>query len=186
MSNIIMVKNKYDKIVALPPTHDTSMEQTIENILLKLGVSYEKQFYFDETRLRKIKYDFALMLNSKPILFIECDGESHYDPNFFLAMGNRSERNMAHVTKSILSDAVKTKLANERGIPILRINNTHDKCIQELIMSYVSVFVDDNMDTTREIQMLNMFEKYGFTFPYVAPAEPSKKVVERLKDMNLM
>ena len=184
MSNIIMVKNKYDKIVALPPTHDTSMEQMVEDILLKLGIFYEKQFYFDETGFRRIKYDFALMSNSKPVLFIECDGESHYDPNFFLAMGNRPERNMAHVTKSILSDAVKTKLANDRGIPILRVNNTHDKCIQELIMSYVSVFVDDNIDATREIQMLNMFEKYGFTFPYVAPAEPSKKVAERLKNMD--
>ena len=129
--DIKIVKNKYGKVIFLPPTHDTAIERKTEEILLELGATYEKQFAFDESGLRRIKFDFALMKNAIPALFIECDGESHYSPEYYLSMGNRSERNMAHVTKTLLSDATKDRLANEKGIPLLRINSTHKEIIQE-------------------------------------------------------
>lgn len=180
------VINKYDKVISLPPTHDTAIEKTVEDILLDLGVPYAKQFFFDETGLRKTKYDFAILKDSKPVLFIECDGEPHYDPVFYMSVGNRPERNMAHVTKAILADAYKTKLAVQKRIPLLRVTKIYEKCVRELIMSYISVIVDNNTCDVAEIRMLNMFEKYGFTFPYIPPAEPSKKVAEHLHSINII
>lgn len=171
----IDVTNKYGKKVRLPESSDTKAERDIAKVLDAIGVSYTKQFYFDEKGLRNKKYDFAVMNGDDIVFLIEFDGPCHYDPKFYTESGNREERAICHVTRRMISDAEKDKLAFSKGIPILRIYYPQLKTLRELILSYVWVFIDGNRESAKEISMVNMFDKYGWTFDYVQPSEPGKK-----------
>ena len=75
----LTTKNKYGQTVTLPPQSDTKGMQQIAAILEENGISYEKEFCFDETGFRRMKFDFAVMRDGKPKLLIEYDGRVHYE-----------------------------------------------------------------------------------------------------------
>ena len=167
--------NKYGKEINLPKTFDTKGEQLVELILKGLGVDYRKQFYFDETGLRRLKYDVAVFDKTGSVkLFIEYDGTEHYDPQFYEAMGTRKCRCKMHVVKSALGDARKMQVAMEKGIPILRIYDWQKPMLRDIIASYVYTSVDGREDISREISAVKMLDKYGWDFEYVKPSEPSR------------
>lgn len=176
------VVNKYDIEICLPGGKDTRPEKLLESTLKELGLKYQMQFFFDETGLRKKKYDAAVFgSDDKPALLIEYDGAEHYDARFFLNMGNRPERNKAHVVKVNLGDAEKAKIALEKGIPLLRINSLQEQNIRDLILSYVWTFVDKKNEQVKEISMVKMLDTYGWDFDYVQPSSLTKAEENFLK-----
>lgn len=178
--------NKYGIEINLPGRKDTRPERLIETILHELGLNYQMQFYFDETGLRRKKFDAAVLgSDGKPSLLIEYDGAEHYDEEFFKDLGNRPERNKAHVVKVNLGDAEKAKIALEKGIPLLRINSLQEQNIRDLILSYVWTFVDNENEAAKEISMVKMLDKYGWDFDYVQPSELTKAEEQFLKDRGI-
>lgn len=180
------VTNKYGIEINLPGGKGTRPEKLIETILRELGLNYQMQFFFDETGLRRKKFDAAVFGSGiKPALLIEYDGAEHYDTEFFKDLGNRPERNKAHVVKVNLGDAEKARIALEKGIPLLRINSLQEQNIRDLILSYVWTFVDNKNETTKEISMVKMLDKYGWDFEYVQPSELTKAEEQFLKDRGI-
>lgn len=178
--------NKYGIEINLPGRSNTRPERLIEEVLKELGLKYQMQFFFDETGLRRKKFDAAVFgSNSRPALLIEYDGAEHYDEEFFKDLGNRPERNKAHVVKVNLGDAEKARIALEKGVPLLRINSLQEQNIRDLILSYVWTFVDNQNEITKEISMVKMLDRYGWDFDYVQPSELTKAEEQFLKDRGV-
>ena len=130
------VTNKYGIVVNLPGSQETKPEQKIQSILEELGVSYQMGFAFDETGLRKRKFDAAIFRHTGDIAFlIEYDGAEHYDPEWYKSLGNRQCRNKVHVVRTHLADAEKCRIAAEKGISLLRLNALYDNCMKDVIIS---------------------------------------------------
>lgn len=169
------VINKYGKKVFLPDCADTKPEKEIASFLDEIGVAYKTQFFFDEKGLRSKKYDIAVMNADEVAFLIEFDGPCHYDPNFYIESGNREERAICHVVRRMIADAEKDKIALSKGVTVLRTSYLQLEVLKELILSYIWVFVDGDKESAKEISMVNMFDKYGWTFDYVQPSSLSKE-----------
>ncbi len=176
MSTVKTVINKYGKIVHLPDTKNTFLENEVEHVLEELGVDYQKQYSFDEKGIRRYKYDFAVMDNGLPKLLIEADGEPHYSPDFFRSTGVRDCRCDAHVVKTMMSDANKDRIAAQKNIPLLRIRKEHLDNLRRLLISYIAITVDGiSYSDCPEAAMVMAMDKYGWDFEYVYPSELSRK-----------
>lgn len=181
------VTNKYNKKVFLPDHSGTDAENKIEEILKDLGVSYVKQFFFDETGLRQTKYDFAVLSKEgSPALLIEVDGPAHYSEMFYLETGVRPERIKAHVVKRCLGDAEKDFLAYQKGLFVLRVTSLYGEHVRDLIVSYIWKFVDKEAKETLEVAMFKMQERYGWDFDYVIPSSLSKAEKAFLEEKGLI
>lgn len=174
--------NKYGQSVSLPAKDDTQLERLVANMLDEIGVEYDRQFAFDETRLRAKKYDFAVKDNNHIAFLIECDGAPHYKEEFYVSCGNRECRAKAHLVKRHLGDAEKDAIALRHGLPLLRINDQHSDIVRDLILSYVWEFIDQANEKTKEISMVKMLDKYGWDFEYIEPSDQTKAEREFLKD----
>ena len=181
-----VVVNKYGKEVLLSPTKGTKPELRIASILDELSIPYETDYRFDESGLRSSHFDVAVFSSTdgKLAFLIEYDGPTHYDEKMFLFLGNRPERNKAHIVKANLADAEKAKIAWKKGIPMLRINKLYDDCLRDLIIAWVWKFIDCSKEKTNEISMIQMLDKYGWDFEYVPQSEPPKKVKAFLESRN--
>jgi hypothetical protein len=178
--------NKYGIEIRLPGGKDTRPERLIESTLRELGLNYQMQFFFDEAGLRRKKFDAAVFASDgEPALLIEYDGAEHYDADFFKSMGNRPERNKAHVVKVNLGDAEKARIALDKGIPLLRINSLQERSVRDLILSYVWTFIDNSNEQAKEISMVKMLDKYGWDFDYVQPSTLTKAEESFLKDRGV-
>lgn len=168
----------------LPPTSGTSLERATESILQSIDANYIAGFAFDETGLRRMKYDFAVMGFNGIAFLIECDGAPHYEESFYVSCGNRPCRAKAHLVQVHLGDAEKARIAASKGIPLLRINDQHKDILRDLIISWVWKFCDKESKDPREISMVKMLDKYGWDFDYVPPSEPTKAEAVFLAQRN--
>ncbi|QDP42977.1 homing endonuclease [Bacillus phage vB_BmeM-Goe8] len=104
-----------------------------ENLLA--DYTFQREYRVDYAPKRKGFYDFCITtLDKQNILaFIEYDGIQHFQPTFGIESFNSTQR----------SDKAKTKYAEEKGIPLLRIPYTTRKekdiarCIQAAFPSLV-------------------------------------------------
>jgi len=177
--------NKYGKQIVLPPQTNNSGVKRITDILDGCGIPYEKEYKIDADGCRRSPFDIAVMDNGEPKLFIEYDGEGHYNSDFYLRTGVRKERCKAHVIKCAIGEAKKTAIAARFGIPVLRINALPDDVLRDRILAWVEVFVN-KVDTRRgnEVIMIDMLERYGFDFDYVPPSNMSRAEKERVEELK--
>lgn len=178
----ITVTNKYGKRVVLPPLTGSAGAKRITAILDECGIPYEEEYRIDADGCRRSPFDIAVLKDDSPKLFIEYDGEDHYNSSFFQRTGVREERCKAHVVKTAIGDAKKTAIATRFNIPVLRINTLPDEALRDRILAWVEVFVN-GADTRKgnEIIMIDMLERYGFDFDYVPPSEMSRAEKERVE-----
>ena len=180
----ITTTNKYGKTVTLPPTTGTKGVKRITDILDECGIPYETEYKIDVTGCRKSPFDIAVMKDEKPKLFIEYDGEDHYNKDFYRYTGVREERLKAHVVRAAIGEAKKAQMAAKFGIPVLRINALPDEMLRDRILSWVEIFVNE-ADTKQgnEVIMIDMLDKYGFDFDYVPPSDPSRAEEKRVNEL---
>ena len=180
----ITTVNKYGKEVIIPPQTGNGGVRRITAILDECGIPYEEEYRIDADGCRRSPFDIAVLKDGKPKLFIEYDGEEHYDSGFFLRTGVREGRCKAHVVKTAIGDAKKTAIAARFGIPILRVNALPDEILRDRILSWVEVFVNE-ADTRKcnEVIMIDMLERYGFDFDYIPPSDMSRAEKERVEQL---
>lgn len=189
--------NKYGKEVFMPKTEKTRPEMTIASVLEDIGIHsttenadglrYQMGYFFDETGLRRKKYDLAVLKHNEPKLLIEYDGNSHYDETFYKDTGVRPERCTAHVVRAGISEAIKAAVAFSHNVPYVRVNEEHMPHIRDLIIAYVEVIVNGSIElknVNNEVAMIDMMEKYGWDFPYVPPSDMSKAERIRVQKMK--
>ena len=176
--------NKYGKEVFLPPQTGSIGARKITAILDECGIPYEEEYRIDADGCRRSPFDIAVMKDGQPKLFIEYDGEDHYEIDFYLRTGVRPERCKAHVVKSAIADAKKNAIAARFGIPVLRINPLPDEMLRDRILSWVEVFVNE-ADTRKgnEVILIDMLERYGFDFDYIPPSDMSRAEKERVEQL---
>ena len=176
--------NKYGKEVFLPPQTGSIGARRITAILDECGIPYEEEYRIDADGCRRSPFDIAVMKDGQPKLFIEYDGEDHYEIDFYLRTGVRPERCKAHVVKAAIADAKKNAIAARFGIPVLRINPLPDEMLRDRILSWGEVFV--NVADTRkgnEVILIDMLERYGFDFDYIPPSDMSRAEKERVEQL---
>ena len=178
--------NKYGQDIALPNRSDTALERAVESVLVEIGADYIKQYAFNETGLRSSKFDFAVIHDKEIRLLIECDGAPHFNKAFFVNCGRRECRAKPGLIKVHLADAAKTRIANDHGIPLLRINPLYQNDdIRDYILSYLWEFCDRSSEKNKEISMVKMLDRYGWDFEYVQPSKPSKAEAKFLADRGI-
>lgn len=178
----ITTVNKYGKEVVLPPQTGSGGVRRITAILDECGIPYEEEYRIDADGCRRSPFDIAVLKDGKPKLFIEYDGEDHYNSDFFLRTGVREGRCKAHVIKTAIGDAKKAAIAARFGIPVLRVNALPDEILRDRILSWVEVFVNDaDIKKGNEVIMIDMLDKYGFDFDYIPPSDMTKAEKERVE-----
>ena len=176
--------NKYGKEVFLPPQTGSVGARRITAILDECGIPYEEEYRIDADGCRRSPFDIAVMKDGQPKLFIEYDGEDHYESDFYLRTGVRPERCKAHVVKAAIADAKKNAIAARFGIPVLRINPLPDECLRDRILAWVEVFVSEaDPRKGNEVIMIDMLERYGFDFDYIPPSDMSRAEKERVEQL---
>ena len=189
--------NKYGKTVYMPKTEGTNPEMQIAAALDSIGIhqdaenadglSYQMGFRFDETGYRRKKYDLAVLKHGHPKLLIEYDGNGHYQEEFYESTGVRPERCTAHVVRAGIGEAIKTAIAVQHNVPYLRLTSFHMKHIRDLLIAYIEIVVNELnclKNANNEVLMIDMLEKYGWDFPYIAPSAPSKAEIKRIREMD--
>lgn len=180
----ITTVNKYGKEVILPPQTGNSGVKRITAILNEGGIPYEEEYRIDADGCRRSPFDIAVLKDGKPKLFIEYDGEDHYDSNFYLETGVRPERCKAHVVKAAIADAKKNAIAARFRIPVLRINPLPDEMLRDRILAWVEIFVNEaDIRKGNEVIMIDMLERYGFDFDYIPPSDMSRAEKERVEQL---
>lgn len=176
--------NKYGKEVFLPPQTGSTGARRITAILDECGIPYQEEYRIDADGCRRSPFDIAVLKDGQPKLFIEYDGEDHYESDFYLRTGVRLERCKAHVVKAAIADAKKNAIAARFGIPVLRINPLPDEMLRDRILSWVEVFVNvADMRKGNEVIMIDMLERYGFDFDYIPPSDMSRAEKERVEQL---
>ncbi len=180
----ITTVNKYGKEVILPPQTGSGGVKRITAILDECGIPYKEEYRIDADGCRRSPFDIAVLKDGKPKLFIEYDGEEHYNSSFFLRTGVREARCKAHVVKTAIGDAKKAAIAARFGIPVLRVNALPDEILRDRILAWVEIFVNE-ADTRKgnEVIMINMLERYGFDFDYIPPSDMSRAERERYEEL---
>lgn len=110
--------------------------QIIENILIELGVPYEREFRFDECRYKQtLPFDFAVK-NEKgePVFLIEYDGEQHFKPVKHFGGMKRFVRQLKH-------DRIKSTFSKENNLPLLRVPYTQ-KDPEEFVRHALKHFIE--------------------------------------------
>lgn len=102
-------------------------EETISEWLDEHGYEYVRQ-YTDEglKYFNNLFYDFAIIENGRPIMFIEYDGEQHFKP--VDALGGEEK-----FMENIIRDEIKNNYAAEVGVPLLRISYKQKKNISSIL-----------------------------------------------------
>lgn len=95
----------------------SSGERIIEDILRKYGITYIKEYSYDDCKNRgKLRFDFAVINNDKNVLFlIEYDGQQHFFPIDIFG-GEKSFEDTIH------RDKIKNDYCKSKRIPLLRLN----------------------------------------------------------------
>lgn len=107
-------------------------ETIIELFLKTLGVSYDKQYSFDDCVYKsKLRFDFAVH-DDDSIILIEYDGKQHYEPIDWFGGREAFEE-----TK--LRDKIKNNYCKEHNLTLLRLPYTlNDDEIKEKIINVLN------------------------------------------------
>lgn len=115
---------------------ETKPERLIKKVLRELGISFQQEYGIKYEKYYRV-YDFYCYVQDRYSLLIECDGcffhaKEYYTEDKPLSKLHKIQR------KNIRNDKLKTKIAKELGIPLLRlwedeINNDIVSCKQKII-----------------------------------------------------
>lgn len=96
-----------------PYCYMSNEEKTTYKILKKLGLTFERQYSFEDLRYKKkLKFDFAVFNNKMLYCLIECDGSQHFEPMF-----NDTEE----FDKTVIRDNLKNQYCIAHNIKLIRI-----------------------------------------------------------------
>ena len=93
-------------------------EAEIELLLKQNNIEYKTQYVFPKSKFR---YDFAIFYQNKLYKLIEFDGEQHYE---WSIRDNDARFNREHYETTHKNDQLKTKLAADNNVPLIRIPYT--------------------------------------------------------------
>ena len=167
----------------------TKGELRLKQILLDMGVKNVVMGFAYPTPYRRNKFDLAVFADGAelPGLLVEYDGEPHDDIRFYRERGNRPCRNEMHVLKTMRSDAMKYGIAAKFGGQVLRITHQdmeNEAHVRRLLATYVSIYVDGNLEKCPEVATGIMCERYFPDMIYVRPSSPSKRETEYLHERD--
>ena len=98
--------------------HISRGELEIFNLLTSYNIPFKREYQFKNSKFR---YDFAVFNNKDQLIqLIEFDGEAHYKEN----IKNSGWNTVEHYEETRRRDKEKDKLAQEMGIPLIRIPYT--------------------------------------------------------------
>lgn len=178
----LITTNKYGKRVFLPPQTGSKGIRQIKEILEDCEISYIEEYRIDAKGCRRSPFDIAVIdENNEPKLFIEYDGEDHYQRDFYKKTGVREERCIAHVAKTAIGEAKKEAIAAAHGIPVLRVNGiVRDDALRERLLAWIAVFAQHkDISLGNEIILIDLLEEYGLSFDYVPPSNMNRAEKER-------
>lgn len=177
------MKNKYGKEIDLEALRYSAGEEKMKKLLQEFGVEWKAQYAFNETGLRRHRYDAAVFRSDGSLAFlIEYDGAPHWSPEWYEKAGTRPQRCRMHVAKQMLSDAFKAEIATKKGVPLLRMDPLQDNEMRALLLSWIWRFVENDHSKSNEINAVKMMDKYGWDFPYVPPSNPSKEEAQFINE----
>lgn len=114
---------------------ETKPERLIKEVLRELGISFQQEYGIKYEKYYRV-YDFYCYVQDRYSLLIECDGcffhaKEYYTEDKPLSKLHKIQR------KNIRNDKLKTKIAKELGIPLLRfweddIKNNPNKCKEQI------------------------------------------------------
>lgn len=114
--------------------HKSKGEDSVEDILQSIGVTYKKQ-YKPILENNRLAFDFALMRNGNVYALIEYDGEGHYIPIDFAGKGKEWANKNFETYQ--LRDSIKDQYCKDNNIPLLRIPywdyNNIDKILSDFL-----------------------------------------------------
>ena len=119
-------------IISCGCKHMSSKEKIIEDILISLQVDYTKQYSIPGCKYKyKLKFDFAVFMDSEVFVLIEYDGEQHFRP--VSHWGGEDA-----FLKSQERDTIKDDFCKENNIRLLRLpytmtNEEIQKTIEDII-----------------------------------------------------
>lgn len=109
-------------------------ENTVRNILIEMGISFEEQKRFDGCKLIKpLPFDFYLPDFD---CCIEYDGEQHFHPISY-GRAATDEMKIANLNRVKESDQIKTNYAKKLGMMLIRIPYWKLKNAEEILMSHL-------------------------------------------------
>ena len=176
----------FGKDVSLLGTHSTYGERKLISILESIGVTNIKTGFAYPTPYRRNKFDIAVFADGEdmPSLLIDYIYEEH-DIEFYRRLGNRPCRNEVCVLKSTLTDVKKQRIAMQFGARFLCFTHKdleNEWHIKRLLMTYVWVFVDKDKESSPEVSVARMCEKYWPEMVYVRPKSLTKKEAAYLRE----
>lgn len=127
MSKVFVRPDHFMNGNGCPNCNESSGEQMIRQYLEANGITFSKQFTFDELkRERKLKFDFAIFKDKdmKILLYLlEYDGEHHYEPVY----GTDKLKEIQE------SDYLKNLFCEDNEIQLYRIPYWNKSCINEIL-----------------------------------------------------
>lgn len=103
-------------------------ERTIGQILQQKGISYKKEYWFEELKDQKpLPFDFAIFDPEQHLLgLIECQGEQHYNP-----------RSRFYSEILIRHDQQKREYCQANNIPLLELDYSQGKIDIQQLMNFL-------------------------------------------------
>lgn len=119
-----------------PSCNESKGENKIKNILLSLGVTYEREYIFKDLKNTKyLPFDFAIIDVDSIVGLIEYDGSQHFIP--FKHFGGEDK-----LKKTQFNDAKKDSYCSSKGIPLKRIKYTlTDSEINKEITTFIKTII---------------------------------------------
>lgn len=116
-----------------PMCNESKGEKRIREILVKNKLIFKSQYEFNNlfgTGNGKLKFDFVLLKQEKPVFIIEYDGEFHYK-KFYKDDGHET---------LLVHDQIKNKYCEQNNIPLLRIPYWEFDTIEEILFRELKKF----------------------------------------------
>jgi hypothetical protein len=111
-----------------PKCASSKGEKRIAQYLIKNGVDYKAQYWFNDCRDKKpLKFDFAIFEQNNLKLLIEYDGELHYEP---YRTGEKAKGKLLYIQKH---DKMKNEYCRINKIQLLRIPYWEKENIEEIL-----------------------------------------------------
>ncbi|QQO92524.1 homing endonuclease [Staphylococcus phage Machias] len=122
--HIIYDKNKCSKCQDFVNSRD---EKEINKFLIEMGVDFERQYKFEDDKVKNLRFDFAVFKNNE-IKLIEFDGEFHFKEKFG---GPKA------FEKVVYNDYLKNKFCFDNNIKLLRIPYWESNNKKEIIKRFI-------------------------------------------------
>lgn len=108
-------------------------EIEIELFLLQNGITYKRQYCFEDCKYKKeLPFDFAIFNTNQELqCLIEYDGEQHYK---YIPYFHKTEKNFK---EQQLRDAIKTQYCQINNINLIRISYTNYDNINQILTNYL-------------------------------------------------